>query len=195
MSWGGAIELTILANHFETEIASIDVETGRIDHFTPSEINQNNSGNRCILIYSGIHYDAVSLAPIEDVPPEFHQTRMPVMSYDPQTDFILNAAKKLADKLRQKRAYTNTATFTLKCEVSFLFLYRRLDELGMIFNVRRPPRIVDKGLLEREKLEGMLPKRVMLILESIENGSRLQSSFQADCWNCNLMISSIVYIV
>lgn len=35
-TWGGAIELGILAKHFNTEIASIDVETGRIDQFSPS---------------------------------------------------------------------------------------------------------------------------------------------------------------
>lgn len=35
-TWGGAIELGILAKHFNTEIASMDVETGRIDHFLPS---------------------------------------------------------------------------------------------------------------------------------------------------------------
>jgi len=37
-SWGGAIELAILSAHYRTEIASIDVETGRIDHFTPQAI-------------------------------------------------------------------------------------------------------------------------------------------------------------
>jgi len=113
-SWGGAIELAILANHYHTEIASIDVETGRVDRFTPEAAN--NSGNRCILIYSGIHYDAVTLAPIKEAPPEFHQTIMAITSSDPNTDPILVAAKQLADKLRQKKAYTNTTTFTLKCE-------------------------------------------------------------------------------
>ena len=34
-TWGGAIELGILAKYFNTEIASIDVETGRIDQFSP----------------------------------------------------------------------------------------------------------------------------------------------------------------
>lgn len=114
-SWGGAIELTILSNHYRTEIASVDVETGRIDYFTPEA--SNNSGNRCILFYSGIHYDAASLAPIKDAPPDFHQTSFTITSSDPATDSVLAAAKKLADKLREKRAFTNTATFTLKCEV------------------------------------------------------------------------------
>ena len=113
-SWGGAIELTVLAKYYSTEIASIDVETGRIDHFTPPP--ENDSGNRCILIYSGIHYDAATVAPMLDAPADFHQTIMPVVSQG-DDDPILAAAKKLADKLRAKKAYTNTATFDLKCQV------------------------------------------------------------------------------
>lgn len=122
-TWGGAIELAVLAKHYDTEISSIDVETGRIDHFTPSP--ETDSGNRSILIYSGIHYDAATLAPIKGAPEDFHQTIMPVRGSTPETDPILKAAKGLADKLRAKKAFTNTSTFTLKCEVcmhSFAFV-------------------------------------------------------------------------
>ncbi|OCB85931.1 OTU-domain-containing protein [Sanghuangporus baumii] len=113
-TWGGAIELSILASHYSTEIASIDVETGRIDRFSPSK---STPSTRCILIYSGIHYDAASLSPMADAPPDFHQTVFPIDGEDPSTDSILRAASKLADKLRAKRAYTNTATFDLRCEL------------------------------------------------------------------------------
>lgn len=114
-TWGGAIELAILAKHYGTEISSIDVETGRIDHFAPSP--EVGSENRSILIYSGIHYDAATLAPIKDAPEDFHQTIIPVRGSTPETDPILKAAQGLADKLRAKKAFTNTSTFTLKCEV------------------------------------------------------------------------------
>lgn len=77
-SWGGAIELSVLAAHYGTEIASVDVETGRIDHFSPGE--HGNAANRAILIYSGIHYDAASLAPMPDAPDEWHQTLFPIVS-------------------------------------------------------------------------------------------------------------------
>ncbi len=76
-TWGGAIELGILAKHYGVEIASIDVETGRIDHFSPPD--NSHSGMRCILVYSGIHYDAASLAPTSDAPSEWHQTLFPVV--------------------------------------------------------------------------------------------------------------------
>ncbi|KII88383.1 hypothetical protein PLICRDRAFT_54223 [Plicaturopsis crispa FD-325 SS-3] len=112
-TWGGAIELAALATHYRTEISSVDVETGRIDHFTPA--SESDSGNRCVLIYSGIHYDAATLAPMAEAPSEWHQTVFPVVSSE-DDDPVLVAAKKLADILRAKKAYTNTATFDLKCE-------------------------------------------------------------------------------
>ncbi|KAJ6502351.1 hypothetical protein C8R45DRAFT_976340 [Mycena sanguinolenta] len=113
-TWGGAIELGILASHYKTEIASVDVETGRIDQFTPSG---NDFENRCLVIYSGIHYDAATLAPMADAPSDWHQTVFPVRSGE-----VLDAAKRLADVLRAKRAFTNTSTFTIKCEVLQSFL-------------------------------------------------------------------------
>ncbi|KAI1795894.1 OTU-domain-containing protein [Ganoderma leucocontextum] len=118
VSWGGAIELAILAQHYATEIASVDVETGRIDRFTPPP--ETDSGNRAIVIYSGIHYDATSIAPTLDAPDDFHQT---IVSgggggkEEEEKDEMLMAARKLADALRAKRAYTNTATFELKCQI------------------------------------------------------------------------------
>lgn len=74
-TWGGAIELTVLARHFGVEISSVDVETGRVDHFEP----EGGADTRCVLIYSGIHYDAASVAPMIDAPNEWHQTVFPIV--------------------------------------------------------------------------------------------------------------------
>jgi len=111
-SWGGAIELTILAAHYGTEIASIDVETGRIDTFGPSD---GASESRALLVYSGIHYDAAVLAPEPDAPQEFCASVVPAIGAEGER--VLGALRTLATKLRAKRAYTNTATFDLRCEV------------------------------------------------------------------------------
>ena len=93
-SWGGAIELTVLAAHYNTEITSVDVETGRIDHYTPPSHDSGtiptSTRTRCILIYSGIHYDAVSLAPSADAPGEWHQTIFEIVSIvSPHLEFLL----------------------------------------------------------------------------------------------------------
>jgi hypothetical protein len=83
-TWGGAIELSALAAHYGTEIASIDVETGRVDKFEPPQGAQQ----RCILVYSGIHYDAATLAPMADAPAEWHQTLFPVVCTNPRSVHI-----------------------------------------------------------------------------------------------------------
>jgi len=107
-TWGGAIELSIFSDYFRTEINSYDVETGRCDKF-----GEGKYENRCILMYSGIHYDAVSLAPTRDAPPDFHTTVFPIED----SDHISQGAAKLASQLRASRKFTNTSTFDLKCEV------------------------------------------------------------------------------
>jgi ubiquitin thioesterase OTU1 len=111
-SWGGAIELTILASHYGTEITSIDVETGRVDRFGPAD---GAGESRALLIYSGIHYDAAVLAPEPDAPQEFCASVVPAVGVEGER--MLEALGALATRLRAKRAYTNTATFDLKCEV------------------------------------------------------------------------------
>jgi len=52
------------------------------------------------------------LAPIPDAPPDFHET-----SFSRGNSEIMPAAEKLASKLRSKKAYTNTATFDLRCGI------------------------------------------------------------------------------
>jgi ubiquitin thioesterase OTU1 len=69
-----------------------------------------------LLIYSGIHYDAAVLAPTPDAPQEFCASVVPA-STTAEGERVLEALQALATKLRAKRAYTNTATFDLKCEV------------------------------------------------------------------------------
>lgn len=69
-------------------------------------------------MYSGIHYDAVSLAPTRDAPPDFHTTVFPIDGMG----HVSQAALKLASQLRAARKFTNTNTFDLKCEVSSRFI-------------------------------------------------------------------------
>ncbi|KAK9427935.1 hypothetical protein V1505DRAFT_378579 [Lipomyces doorenjongii] len=108
-SWGGAIEIAILAKHFDITICSIDVATGRVDSFNP------NRPTFIIVVYSGIHYDAVALAP-EGVEAtyEFDQT---VFDDDAAGQQVLTAADDLVALLRKKHYFTDTAGFSIKCEI------------------------------------------------------------------------------
>ena len=73
-----------------------------------------------ILIYSGIHYDAVTFTPLEPDPDasypytlDFDQTRFS------RTDdeYALSATVELALILKAKHYYVDTAGFALRCEV------------------------------------------------------------------------------
>jgi ubiquitin thioesterase OTU1 len=80
--------------------------------FVQQSSSYSSQPNRTILLYSGIHYDAVSLSPVPDAPLDFHTTIFPVSDQS-----IMDGAAKLADKLRAKKAFTNTSTFDLRCEI------------------------------------------------------------------------------
>lgn len=111
-AWGGAIELDILSKHFDVEISSIDVQTLRTDRF--------NEGRpqRCILVYSGIHYDAIALSPSDAphktayAPPEF-DTKI----FDTQDLIILEGAVELCRVLQGRHYYTDTAGFNVRCNI------------------------------------------------------------------------------
>lgn len=49
---------------------------------------------------------------MKDAPLDFHTTNFPVSDQS-----IMDGAAKLATQLRAKKAYTNTSTFDLRCEI------------------------------------------------------------------------------
>jgi ubiquitin thioesterase OTU1 len=111
-AWGGAIELDILARHFDVAVCSIDVQTLRVDRY--------NDGRplRCILVYSGIHYDVIALSPSDpphdraDAPPEF-DTKV----FGAADAVVLQAALDLCRVLQGRHYFTDTAAFAIRCLV------------------------------------------------------------------------------
>lgn len=114
-TWGGAIELSILSAHFGIEIDSIDVASGTIHRFG-EDMGYENRG---IVIYSGIHYDALTLLPAKTASMSSGTTIFPSLSafgIPLDQDPILQAAQSLVGELKAKRYYTDTSTFSLKCK-------------------------------------------------------------------------------
>lgn len=109
-SWGGGIELSILSKHFDIEICSIDVQTLRVDRF--------NEGppTRCVLVYSGIHYDTIALSPSDApfthtyAPPDF-DTKV----FDAADPVVLRKSLEVCRVLQDKHYYTDTAGFRIRC--------------------------------------------------------------------------------
>lgn len=103
-SWGGQVELLILSQHFGVEICSIDVQTLRVDRYN------EGASKRCIVVYSGIHYDTIALS-FPGEPPERDLKQFE----DFVKDEVLPPAQELCKKLQEKHYYTDTAGFQLKC--------------------------------------------------------------------------------
>lgn len=109
-SWGGGIELSILSKHFDIEICSIDVQTLRVDRF--------NEGppTRCVLVYSGIHYDTIALSPSD--PPYTHAYAPPEFDtkvFDAIDPVVIEKSLELCKILQGKHYYTDTTKFSIRC--------------------------------------------------------------------------------
>lgn len=103
-SWGGAIETSILSKHFDVEICSIDLGNLRVDRF-----NEGQS-RRCFLVYSGIHYDTITLSPSDNASPDFDTT-----VFDTADDLALEKALAVCKVLQEKNYYTDVTAFRLHC--------------------------------------------------------------------------------
>lgn len=110
-NWGGGIELSIFAKHYGVELAAHDIATGRVDLY-----GQNSGATRvAMLVYDGLHYDAMALAKSPFAPEEADVTTFRIA--DPRTDDVRRAAKELVARARAARQFTDTAKFTLRCGV------------------------------------------------------------------------------
>ncbi|KGO65435.1 Ovarian tumor, otubain [Penicillium italicum] len=109
-SWGGAIELKILSEYFNIEICSIDVQTLHIFQFN------EGAPTRCIVVYSGIHYDVLALSPSR--PPYTRANPLPhgdTKIFEAVDPVVLQKAKELCRVLQGKHYYTDTSRFTVRC--------------------------------------------------------------------------------
>ncbi|BFG29768.1 hypothetical protein CerSpe_160420 [Prunus speciosa] len=91
---------------------------------------------RALLIYDGLHYDALAMSPFEGAPEEFDQTIFAVKdnTIGPVEGLALNLVREQQSSgipkvclntmmlLLSKRRYTDTANFTLRCGVCQLGL-------------------------------------------------------------------------
>jgi len=70
----------------------------------------------CMLVYSGIHYDALALSPLT----EYSYLPSPdadTCIFERGDEGILQAAMELVRKLKRKKYFTDTKRFTLRCGV------------------------------------------------------------------------------
>eukprot|EP00439_Symbiodinium_sp_Y106_P086989 s121_g37.t2 len=92
-NWGGAIELSVLAEHFQCE---------------PGQ----GYKSRYMLIYDGIHYDALALAAEKGSPEAADFT---VFEVGPEADLADMKARSFVAEQNKQRQFTDTGNFTLRC--------------------------------------------------------------------------------
>ncbi|KAK0384214.1 hypothetical protein NLU13_8302 [Sarocladium strictum] len=110
--WGGGIELSILSSIFDVQISTYDVQAQNLINFGEGK------RDRCILVYSGIHYDRVAFSYSDyphtstTLPPEVDRTLWPT-----DDEEVLAQAQKLVEKLNKAHYYTDTEGLILRCDV------------------------------------------------------------------------------
>jgi ubiquitin thioesterase OTU1 len=120
--WGGAIELSILAEHFRSVLSCVCIQTGRVDHYGQGQ----GYATRGLLVYDGIHYDplAIQLDGLDDggsvdqkALRAMDVTLFQVDDGDEACSGVLAAAKALGKIARERREFTDVGSFTLRCLV------------------------------------------------------------------------------
>jgi Predicted cysteine protease (OTU family) len=81
---------------------------------------QFNEGapTRCIVVYSGIHYDVLALSPSR--PPYTRANPLPhgdTKVFEAVDPVVLQKAKELCRVLQGKHYYTDTSGFTVRCNI------------------------------------------------------------------------------
>lgn len=112
-SWGGAIELGILADWFNIRINCLDIELGKFIRF---ENELKKPDKFIVLIYLGIHYDILSLNLNLSTLSQDKQIDTCVWSLSSkEEDTIIESSHKLCNFLQTQNYSTNTTTFRIRC--------------------------------------------------------------------------------
>ena len=121
--WGGSIELTILSQQLAVEISAFDVQTQRVDTYG----EENGYGKRILVIYDGLHYDALALAAYEGAPERLDETMFTVGGLE--LEQVLQAASSLVCRYHDLRQFTDTSKFLLRCGVCQIGLTGELEAM------------------------------------------------------------------
>ena len=104
-TWGGAIELNLFSQLYQTEVVSFDIKSNRADIFGQDK----NYINRIFVLYNGVHYDPLVMATSED-------TNGDIKIFDTSDDNILINFKTFVNTLKKKGEYVDLSnSLNLKC--------------------------------------------------------------------------------
>ena len=116
--WGGALELSVLskgggdlvengASFDDVVLHCVDIRTGVAQRYGEGR------GRVCFLLFDGVHYDPVVLAPSSDAP----ESPADITLVAADDMMALHAVEALAASERAARNFTDTSSFALQCLV------------------------------------------------------------------------------
>ena len=132
-TWGGEIELSILARCLQVQIGAVDIKTGNLYVYsdkaeshtgTTEEAKKEIVASRVYLLYDGIHYDAVEKV----VSSQANSARV-IHKFSSEDEEAVKGVKELADGLRAKKLYVDIHSFTLQCNACSLKLKGQKEAL------------------------------------------------------------------
>lgn len=98
-----------MRRQYQRQIAAFDIQTQRMDLYGSDQ----DYKELVMVIYDGLHYDALAVEPYAGAPEQLDITRLPVDSA--RTEEVLAAARRLVRAAHEARQFTDTASFTLRC--------------------------------------------------------------------------------
>jgi len=113
-AWGGAIELGILAKHFQIRINCIDIELGSIIRFQDESDGALKAECSIYLVYLGVHYDVIALNKVLSL--QHRPDDVCKFAIDsPVEQKVETGVHELCKKLQTQNYTTNTTTFRVRC--------------------------------------------------------------------------------
>ncbi|CAH2354366.1 ubiquitin thioesterase Otu1p [[Candida] railenensis] len=111
-SWGGAIEIGIIAQHLNLDIYCLDVESANFIKFE----NSSSAEEFIVLVYSGIHYDVMARNLILSTKlSDKRKDECVFRKGSPEGKLFLEDCQELCRLLQTKNYSTNTTTFRVRC--------------------------------------------------------------------------------
>lgn len=112
-SWGGYLELAVLAEELKHQLAVIDAESGRMDLY-----GEEFKGRRSFLLYDGIHYDPLVAYPqglprVPDAPLLAPNEMMTVFAADDAA--AAAAAAAVGQEVHHQQGYVRAAGMEARC--------------------------------------------------------------------------------
>ncbi|KAF2429660.1 ubiquitin thioesterase OTU1 [Tothia fuscella] len=106
-SWGGAIEIQIIAEAFGVEIFAVNVKDLSIQKFNEGQ------KTRGYLVYSGIHWDVL----VENPMGKWGEPELDISQFQAYDYEVEEAAGKIGKELMDAGYYTDTSNFPIKCHI------------------------------------------------------------------------------